>query len=549
MKVVWCPGHALVSFANVPNPIMKHLLIIALLLPVSATAQKEFPAVWESKFAVDAKFKGFTEDLEFVIGGDMTEVQVLDGGTGKSLWVYNFKEKNGVNKCDRWRSLNDSETIEVTIQQKGKDGTQEIFYLDYATGQVVGETHLVERAAKVKKAHLRTPRAKGAKRTVIQSSCYDAASNTTVDIGYDGARNLSAKGGTDVNITVEASGANAWKSSFTGKVVRHLNQDMLAWDESEVILGVSTGHGKVFVVYEGITCLDLVSGKVLWSTTFDNVQTDGGLKVTQEIGRSAMPLPAADGVYLCDFSKGERTIKKLDLNTGAVLWQADKLKKDDIVSELVLDGSNLIARFGGLIRKEQYIPGIDGNPDVYKVEYLFEGSTSLRAYDATTGKAGWTTEAMDLPDNFKKSECNILSSAGRIYACGEKNLYIFETATGTLLKQGDYNSKTVGKAHALYPYGAYYIIEGEKGIAQLDAELGQKYATSTGKCLLTEMQGDAFIVWTGKKPDERNEFLRFDPANGAILGSMSDCFRPRFNLSGDRFLKFDGQKVTQYSTN
>ena len=528
---------------------MKNLFLAALLLSTSAIAQKQFPAVWESKFAVEAKWKGFTEDLDYVIGGDMTEVQVLDGATGKTLWVHNFKEKNGVNKCERWRAMHDSETIEVTIQQKGKEGSKEIFHLDYATGQVVGESLLVDRAAKVKKSRVKAPRTKGAKRTVIQSSCYDAATNTTVDIAYDDERSISAKGGTDLNITVEASGANAWKTNFTGKVVRHLNQDMLALDESEVILGVSTGHGKVFVVYEGITCLDLVSGKVLWSTTFDNVQTDGGLKVTQEIGRSAMPLPAADGVYLCDFSKGERTIKKLDLNTGAVLWQADKLKKDDIVSELLLDGGNLIARFGGLIRKEQYIPGMDGNPDVYKVEYLFEGSTALRSYDAATGKAGWSTEAMDLPDNFKKSECNILSSTGRIYACGEKNLYIFETSTGKLLKQGDYNAKTIGKAHALYPFNEYYIVEGEKGLAQLDADLVQKYATNTGKCLMTEVQGEAFIVWTGKKPDERNEFLRFDPATGAIQGTMTDCFRPRFNLNGDRFLKFDGQKVTQYRTN
>ncbi|MBK9174963.1 MAG: PQQ-binding-like beta-propeller repeat protein [Flavobacteriales bacterium] len=300
------------------------------------------------------------------------------------------------------------------------------------------------------------------------------------------------------------------------------------------------------MVYEGLTCLDLATGKVLWNTTFDNVETSVGLKVKQEIGRAALPLIAADGVYVCDFTKGERSIKKLDLSTGAMLWQADKLKKDDIVSELVLDAGNLIARFGGLIRVEQYIPGMNGNPDVYKVEYAFEGTTSLRAYDAATGKATWHTGDMELADNFKKGECNILSGGGQVYACGEKNMYIFEASTGKLLKQGEYNAKAIGKAKALYPYDGIFMVEGEEGIAQLDADLNLKYATNTGLCLMTEMRGDAFIVWTGKKPDDRNEFIRFDPASGAIMGKLEGCYRPRFDTTGDRFVRFDNPKVMMY---
>ena len=168
-------------------------------------------------------------------------------------------------------------------------------------------------------------------RAVNQSSCTDVASNTVVDVGYDAKRFMNAKGGSELNITVEASGGHAWKQNFTGRVVRHLTNNYLPADEGDVILSITTGQGKVFVVYEGITCLDLVTGKLLWSTTFDNVETSGALKVKQEIGRAAMPLIAADGVYICDFSKDERSIKKLDLATGAVIWTADKLKKDDIV--------------------------------------------------------------------------------------------------------------------------------------------------------------------------------------------------------------------------
>ena len=525
------------------HPLRRSALFL-FMLPALLWAQKEFPVTWESKFSVDARWRGYTEDLAFVIGGDMSEIEVIDGATGKSLWVYNMKEKQGVKKCEDWKTHHESSTVEVITQKSNSDPRVSTF-LDYRTGEVVAETQLAARTKEPARSRSKTIRT----RRVNQSSCEDEASNTTIDIGYDAKNIISAKGGTDLNITVEASGGHSWTANFTGKVVRHLNNDMLPAEEGDVILDVSSGYGRVFVVYEGITCLDLATGKVLWNTTFDNVEYSGGLKAKQEIGRSAPPLIASDGVYICDFTKGERAIKKLDLSTGAVLWQADKLAKDDIVSELLVDGGNLIAHFGGLIRVEQYIPGIDGKPDVYKVDYVFEGSTSLRAYAATTGKPVWNTEAMDLSDNFKKSECSMVTGNGQVMACGEKNLYTFDAANGKLTKQVDYNAKTVGKAKWLYGYNGTLMIEGEDGITALKPDGTVIYAVNTGKCLMTETRGDAFIVWTGKKADDRSAFIRFDPTTGAIAGKQEDCPRPCFDLTGDRFLKFDGQKLSQYRTN
>lgn len=523
---------------------MRRSLLMLFLLPNLLIAQTEFAKVWETKLSVDPRWTSCTPDLDYVLAIELSELQMLDGITGKSLWTYNIKEKHGVPKFEKCTAHDENETVEVVIQKKGKDASRETYYLDYRTGKVVSASELPARA-KEKTTHI--PKSMRS-RKVNQSSCYDEGSRTVVNVGYDAQRIMSAKGGTELNITVEAAGGYGWKQNFTGRVVRHLTNNYLPAEEGDVILNVSCGHGKVFVVYEGITCLDLTTGKVLWSNTFDNVETSTGLKVKQEIGRAAMPLITADGVYICDFSKGERSIKKLDPGTGAVLWTADKLKKDDIVSELLMDGGNLIARFGGVIRVEQYIPGMNGNPDVYKVENVFEGSTSVRAYDAATGRSSWNTEAMELPDNFKKSECGLLSGNGRVIACGEKNLYVFDAATGKLLLQGDYNAKAIGKARWLYAYEGNYMIEGEKGIAQLTPDASVVYATNTGKCLMTEMRGDAFIIWTGKDADDRNKFIRFDPSSGRINGMVEDCPRPRFDVTGDRFVRLIGQKATLFST-
>lgn len=529
---------------------IRYIALLSLSLPSLLRAQKDFPRVWEGKFTVDASFHSYTPDLAYVIGGDMKEIEVLDGTTGKSLWIYNIRDQQGVKKCENWKTHHENNTVEVITQQGSKEPLVSTF-LDYRTGAVVAQGELAVRAKVPAAPRTNAPSNKKRTRThrVNQTSCLDEATNTRINIGYDAKRILNATKGTDLNITVEASGGHGWKANFTGKVVRHLNNDMLPAEEGDVILDVSTGHGRVFVIYEGITCLDLATGQILWSTTFDNVQTSMGLKLTQEIGRSAAPLIAADGVYICDFTKGERAIKKLDLNTGAVIWQADKLAKNDVVSELLFNSGSLIAHFGGLVRKEEYIPGMNGNPDTYKVSYVFEGSTSIRAYGATDGKPLWNTEEMDLSDGFKKSECTLVNGNGKVLACGEKNLYAFDPANGKVLQQMEYNSKVIGKARWLFDVDDAFMIVGEKGIARTDASLKLTYATNTGKCLLTEMRGDAFIVWTGKKIDDRNEFIRFDPATGAIAGRQKDCPRPCFDTTGDRFLHFDGRKVAQYRTN
>ncbi|MBK9176577.1 MAG: hypothetical protein IPM46_09615 [Flavobacteriales bacterium] len=85
-----------------------------------------------------------------------------------------------------------------------------------------------------------------------------------------------------------------------------------------MILSISCGHGRASVVYEGLTRLDLATGKVLWNTTFDNVETSVDLLVKQEIGRAALPRPPPICGCVCDFTKGERSIKKLDPSTGAM---------------------------------------------------------------------------------------------------------------------------------------------------------------------------------------------------------------------------------------
>lgn len=522
-----------------------HTLLVALLLPTWAWAQKEFPKAWETKFSVKAQYVAASPDLAFVVGGDLSAIEMLDGATGKSLWTYDFKEKHGLKKCDDWVARHNTRTVQVTLPQD-KNSLLGSLHLDYLTGKPISTEELRDRLFTV--AERRSTAFSG--RRANRPSTVDAATKTSIELSYATPKVRNAMGGKDMEVTVKATGGHTWSTTIVAKVVAHLVHDQLPAEEGPMILDVSVSNNRVFVVYEGISCLDLATGKLLWSTTFDNTETSIGLSAKQIIGRAAMPLATADGVYVCDFSKGERTIKKLDPANGAVIWQADKLKKDDIVSEIFVEGGHLIARFGGLIREERFVPSTSGGvgDGVYKVEHVFEGTSSLRAYSTATGKPVWDTERLDLQDSFKKSECNVLMENGHLIACGEKTIFSIDPASGKVLASTAYNAKAIGNPRQLYRFNGNYLVQGDKGVALLDPALSLKYATNTGQCLLMELVGDALIIWTGSKPDERDEFIRLDPASGAILGKMQGCSWPRFDHTGDRFVRFDLPKVMMYTT-
>src|SRR5690606_33336776 len=194
-------------------------------------AQQEFPQVWETKFSIDAKYKGVSDDLAYLLGGDLTELEMLDGTTGKSLWSYNFKEKNDVKKCESWKLRDVTGTVEVVIDKGKKEGT-EVFQLDYRTGAVVSSLALEERKKQ----------APG--KRVSQEMCYDKATQTTIELSYDRKAIMSAKKGTDLNLVVEATGGHAWNAQFPARVVRHLTNDRLPAADGQVLLRIGCSHGK-----------------------------------------------------------------------------------------------------------------------------------------------------------------------------------------------------------------------------------------------------------------------------------------------------------------
>jgi len=526
---------------------MKKIILLLLLLysAVLLPAQSEFKKEWEIKVSVDPRWNESMNDLSLVLVGDLSEIQMLDGQTGKVLWNFNAKSKLGVKTLEDWFFLRDIEGEPVKIiYKKPKEDKNTILFLDPRTGEIAANYTQESLKNKVEKP------SKNDSKLVNAQSIFDDASQTSFEIFYSDKKIKSAMGkGTELDISILAMGQNVWTSELKVRAVRHLNQDLLAKDEPEMMIGLMVMNNKVLVISEGIIALDIKTGAEQWRSTFDNVQTSVGLKVEQQIGRSAMPTASKDAIYISDFSDNVKSIKKLDLATGNQLWTGNKFKSGDVVSQMIAFDNVLVAKFGGLIRVEKFIPNANGGigDGTYKIEYVYEGESEIKAFDAASGKELWTASGIT-GQTLKKAQTGILKDGNKLIFCTDISLIVLDPLTQKILSETPLNSKAIGVVQYLFKHANSYIIEGTSGIQSVSDSGTLNYATNTKKCLYTEFRGDAYIVWIGKEIEDRNEFIRFDLASGKILGTLKGCYYPRFDYSGDYFVRFNGEVITKYTS-
>src|SRR6187551_1659691 len=77
------------------------LLALVTLLSITMNAQN-FPLAWESKFDFTPnKINDFSADGSHVLGCSESQIQMLDGNNGASLWKYKYKEKFTIKEFDR----------------------------------------------------------------------------------------------------------------------------------------------------------------------------------------------------------------------------------------------------------------------------------------------------------------------------------------------------------------------------------------------------------------------------------------------------------------
>jgi len=547
--MLWQIQHYQSNFEQLIKPVMKKIFFLIttfLLIAFFVNAQKEFPMEWKISFPVDPDYKLINKDRTLVLEGDMTEFAMIDAVTGKILWKANFKEKYGTKKSKGWEWDRKKDVIIITFKGESKK-EERVVYVDGKNGNVIDENTF--KAIKEKKEVAVKSKMKW------QNSFYIEDKDITLDLQFEKSMWIGiADSKTKRDITVNCSGSKSWSQTVHGNYVRDLCSGFGGGLEAlndGIYLDISVHGDRVFVIYEGISVLDLNTGKVLWETTFDNSDYSFGLfKSTQTLGRAAMPLASESGVFIADLSDKNFKIKKFDINNGTILWSSEKFDNDDVVPQLELAGNVLLARFGGTLEVQEYHPGTSNQPARCITQPKMVGNKGVKAYDASTGKLLWETfKNKSLDDKFSSSITTMITDEKNVYVASDKNIFALDLNSGKPSFVVPVKKLKIDKPTELEFLNKNIIVSAEEGIASIAVADGKvNYATNTKKCLGTFSAGNAFFVWTGKDVFKHNKFIRMDIETGTIFGKIDDTFHPYFTPDGEAFIKFDGGKMYRYKT-
>lgn len=529
--------------------------VICFVIFTKTFGQPTFPLKFKSTFPVDAKWRIHNNDLTIAVAGNLQELAGMDLTTGKILWNFSFKDKLGVKKVNDWNF--DKEINVVTIQfNSDTKGKEEIKRIDAINSLEIDDKVYAELKAKKQKKetiiteHSENKNAEKKKGRVFKSSLKH--NGNFIQISYDKKLLTGAKNTKTTTATVTCSGKVTWKKEIVIQVIRPLCS--ISFSSSTFggdFLDVTAYKDKLFVLYEGITVMDINTGEVLWSTGFNNSKFDFGIfKSTQELGRAAWPLPTEDFVYVVDLNDYERCIKKLDIHNGSLIWRSEKFGKDAVIPEIQLIDNILFVKCGGKIEKQTYIPGVEGKPDVCKKEFKYSGDFGLKAIDVNTGKTIWQTfNNNEIGDKFSSQITNIFINDNKVFLGSDKNIFCFNASDGKVLFKKGVSELKIGKPYEIWEYNQMLMIQADKGIAAISPTDGsQKWVSKTKMCISSFFVDEAFFIINGKSEEVQDAFIRLDLNNGKIIGGIKNTTYPYFTNDGSEFIKYDKQKVLRYIT-
>jgi outer membrane protein assembly factor BamB len=523
-----------------------------MLIGFTAFSQNEFKQLFELKFPVEVERWTSDDDNTWVVAGDDGELCGVDAVTGKVAWTLNVKERFGVKRCERWKYDTDEGVVEVYCKGDKKDDMK-TYRLDPATGADLGSAS-GKKPEKAKTSYWSAFKNKNEASWSNAGGIRLEDPKVTLYLSYDRPEmNASFGRGKRSPITVRCSGEYSWSATVQGSFVRALCDNVIGYGDSfgGDFISVQGNKDVVFVQYEGLSVLDMKTGKLLWETTFDYSSFDfGAIKSEMIIGRAPMPVCDESAAYIADLSKDVRAIRKFDLRTGKILWESEKLPKDAIISEILVVNGTLLVRNGGRVLVQKLVTNANTGAQTCISEMKDEGDFSLDAYDIATGKPLWVAEDLkSLGDKFK-SITNMLTDGQSVFVASDRNLFALDPKSGSSKWKTDLSAMKIGKPTKLHFIESDILVEGEEGLARTKQTDGSKlYGTNTDKNLGWFFADKVFYVWTGKKSDDINQFMRFNLQTGAIEGiQKEDTYNPYFSPDGNEFIRKSGNSLFRYRT-
>lgn len=556
--LVLCPENQFISFMR------KYLAsLVFIFFSLSGFAQKiaELEPMVKTRFPfkIQFKFNDFTYDLAQMYGESGKEVALMDLNTGKPLWHITAKDLGVKDEI----YLNYKRIGHCAIKTKGKEPKE--FLIDNRSGKVIesekdswfGQLSPEEQASlKARQEEMFQATREREEDNFLKLNCATCGqteaewNDLKLVFNYPNENNTSAFGSKrDLSVVAKRQDKTlAWKVDFKGFVVRPLCYDFANSGTmfGKNLVSLKVIGDKALALYEGLACIDLAEGKLLWQMDLNNSDVSIGLKAKQTLGLAGKPLVVGQSIILADLTKGNNTIKKIDLNTGQVIWTSEKLANGSALPAFHLHNNLLICQIGGQLERQEFIAG-QGISTCKASQFLTE-KNDLLVLDMESGKTIWRAEKLfkQYKDSFDKLAITQMAN-NQLMVVTDKNVLVLDPTTGALQKSLSMDGLKIGslKFATIMPNSDLFI-SATAGVARISPQAESKYAANTKANLYLKVERKGIIrVFTGTSgaTGSFNKFVLLDSETGEVFGSVDDTPFPYFDADMTSFISFDGSST------
>jgi len=452
-----------------------------MLSTVALFAQATFPVAWESKFDNEPDYLRYTTpDGKYVIGTTKEDVCVLDGATGKQIWLKSFMDMAGVKKAADQQVLDEAGMLMFISKQKGND---ELFCIDLKTGAKLWAN---DNYNGIKLNDVIFVKETNSFVVVLEKGLVFIDSKTGVEKGSVGGITgvpgrwvyvpekkqfvimcyqvnvfkAMGSGFTNHLLCVDVENMKTvWQTTFKGvvEIKRYASStfSVFQWvavgvnkgiGSSNILVDMYTYQGKLIVVFNGIKVFDLASGNKIWEVEFDLSLSRGMAGSTQMYGAVADPLFTEKFVYVTSFEKGrDKALIKYDMANGTKIWETPIDGRKVIIPNIVLVNGVIVAQIGGYVNL-QGSQSSSTTGTTYFSKWEWQGPFGLKGFDEASGKLLWETEKFD--DRIT----NVQPIDDNLYVADASSIYSVNVKTGAYNFQTSTKDTKTGKPFFIFDY-------------------------------------------------------------------------------------------------
>lgn len=556
----------------------KNLITVTLLLVLSFAIRAQKPAemqeVWHANVSHDFDNTGIHNDILY--GSNDKNYSVIKPSTGEVMWSSKFKDiSDKINKIDLQFEVYDARALFMFDKKMGKD---QLVVADLNTGKMLWHSEKYQNIEDIEQVFyvpeieafgiitdksLNMVKARTGEElwstdkwnTPVASYMIDRNENSITMINMPKSLLGSVfKGFKNQIIKLNTQNGNVlWENTYSGVAQRKVIS-------GERVVSLKTKGDKLFLQFNGLQVYDYKTGAPLWKAhfdaTFDNVvgRIKGGGRVVKKGVYGCVADPVVDGndVYVIDMkSRSEQYLRKLDINSGKVLWSSPEIKDAKVLPGLVKINDIIVLQVGGAVEVQAQTVKTIGGSTVTKWQKYYQnvGPYNVQAFKTSDGSQVWQSE------KFKKGITNITNDENSLIVCSGKELYSIDYKTGSekyavelggddiklaqkIINSSDVESADVNKGNI--------IIIGENGVSGHAISNGAKIWSQRIK----DGEFNGIYGKTAFYEKDNGDVFAIDVNSGkaAYYDARKDA-KTEYSEQGDYLYVFEKKKITKLKTN